>query len=156
MIEKPIRATPPIWLFAALTFLGPAVPAAQAGSSGMKVQVLLIWATNDPKSPKPEHKPVEADIRKKLEELPLKWSHYFEEKRKVLEIPKGEMQRVSMSGTCETELKNTDGSRIEITHFGKGKNLGTRSQAFPKGEIIALGGNAPNSTGWLLVLKRVE
>ena len=41
----------------------------------MKLQVQLVWGTNDDHSPNPKHKPVEADVRKKLKELPLKWSN---------------------------------------------------------------------------------
>src|SRR6266516_2780699 len=140
MREKRTSTCLLVWVIAARIRLGPGALAARAAGSAMTVQVLLIWATNDSKSPNPKHKPVEPDIRNKLKEIPLRWSNFFEENRKILEIPKGGMKRVSMSGSCETELKNLDGSRVEITHYGKGKNVGTRTQEFPKGEIIALGG----------------
>jgi len=31
-----------------------------------------------------------------------------------------------------------------------------RTQALPKGEILVLGGNAPNATAWLIILNRIE
>jgi len=31
-----------------------------------------------------------------------------------------------------------------------------RKQSLPKGEMLVLGGNAPNSTAWLVALKRIE
>jgi hypothetical protein len=40
--------------------------------------------------------------------------------------------------------------------FGKGEQVVKRTQSIPKGETLALGGNAPNSTAWLVVLRRKE
>jgi hypothetical protein len=31
-----------------------------------------------------------------------------------------------------------------------------RIQKLPKGEILVFGGNAPNATAWLVILKRIE
>jgi hypothetical protein len=31
-----------------------------------------------------------------------------------------------------------------------------RTQALPKGEILVLGGNAPNASAWLVILKRID
>ena len=43
-----------------------------------------------------------------------------------------------------------------VALFGKGKETLRRMQNLPKGEMLVLGGNAPNATGWLVVLKRIE
>jgi len=122
----------------------------------MNVEVLLIWAANDAKSPNPDHKPVSPDILKKLQKLPLKWTNYYEETRKVLGIPQGESKKTPLSKNCEIEVKNVDGTKVEVTHFGKGKPVGTRRQELPKNDALVLGGNAPNATAWLVVVKRLE
>lgn len=128
---------------------------AMSASGDMKVEVQLIWGTNDSKSPDEKHKEVEAEVKKKLETLPLKWSHYFLVKSTKLDIAAGETKKESLSEKCAVEVKNLNGS-VEVSLFGRGERLVKRTQTFPKKEILALGGNAPNSTSWLVVLKRIE
>ena len=123
----------------------------QAGD--MKLEAQLIWGTNDAQSPDPKHKPVDPDVRKKLGDLPLKWKYYFEVNRKEFAVPEGESRKVGMSKKCELEVKNLKGNKVEVSLVGKGEK---RTQPLPKGEILILGGNAPNSTSWLVTLKRVE
>jgi hypothetical protein len=45
---------------------------------------------------------------------------------------------------------------VEVSLVGKGKDVAKRTQKLPKGETLVLGGNAPNATAWLVVLKRLE
>lgn len=128
----------------------------QAQGAAMKLEAQLLWGTDDAKSPNPKHKPVDDKLRKKLKDLPLKWANYFEETRKTLEVPVGAARRIFLSDLCEIEVKNLDGNRVEVTHFGRGKKVGTRTQALPKGEMLVLGGNAPDATAWLVVLRQVQ
>lgn len=121
----------------------------------MKLEAQLLWGTDDAKSPNPKHKPVEAGLKKKLRQLPLKWSNYFEETQKKFSVPEGEARRIILSDLCEVEVKNLDGTRVEVVHFGRGKKVATRTQALPKGEMLVLGGNAPDATTWLVVLRQV-
>ena len=127
-----------------------------AQSADLKLEVQLVWGTDDSKSPDPRHKPVTADIRKRLKELPLKWSHYFEVNRKKVSLAADETKRVELSDKCDLEVKNLGHSKVEIQLFGKGEKVVKRTQALPRGEILVLGGNAPNATAWLVILKRVE
>jgi hypothetical protein len=154
MRAKLIRASGLLWFSCALVLLACGQLGARAGD--LKVEAQLLWATDDAKSPNPEHKLVEPDLKQKLKRLPLKWANYFEETRKVFMVPQGGSKRVALSERCELEVKNVDGSKVEVTHFGKGKKVATRTQALPKGEMLVLGGNAPNATAWLVVLKRTE
>jgi hypothetical protein len=132
-----------------------------SGGSGvhaatLKLQAQLVWGTNDDHSPNPKHKPVEPDVRKKLKELPLKWSNFFEVNRKDVEVPPSSNSRVPLSEKCRLEIKSLGGSKVAVTLFGKGKETWKGTQALPKGEMLVLGGNAPNATAWLVVLKRIE
>jgi len=128
---------------------------ARSASGDMKLEIQLIWGTNDSKSPDEKHTEVEPEVRKRLENLPLKWSHYFLVKSKKLELGASETKKESLSDKCAVEVKNL-GSSIEVSLFGHGERLVKRTQAFPKHEILVLGGNAPNSTSWLVVLKRID
>jgi hypothetical protein len=143
-----------VWLVAscfAPAFAGLAAPAKES-----KYEVLLIWATNAEKSPDPHHTPVDADTLKKLRELPLKWKNYFVVNRASLEIPKGESKEVTLSNQCKIAVKDVDGKSIEVSLIGEGQPVLKRTQPLPRGKILVLGGDAPDETGWLVVLKRIE
>ena len=141
-------------LAAACVLLAFATVAAQA--KDLKFEALLVWATNAEKSPDPNHKPIESDVREKLSELPLKWKNYFQVTNKSLSLPKGGVVEVALSEKCKSSVKDIDGKNVEVALIGKGDSVLKRTQALPKGEMLVLGGNAPNSTGWLVVLKRIE
>ena len=143
-------------LWCSVSFVSLALGGLDAQAADLKLEAQLLWGTNDKTSPNPNHKPVEPHIAKKLKELPLKWSHYFVVKRVSIEVPAGGSKRAPLSEKCELEVKDLGHSKVEVTHFGKGQATWKGTQALPKGETLVLGGNAPNSTSWLLVLKRME
>ncbi len=139
-------------LFAVLAF-------AQTQAAEMKLEAQLLWGTDDSKPPEGKtYKPVDDQLKKRLKEhLPLKWTNYFEVRRKVFTVKTGETNRKEeISEKCQLEVKNLDNTRLEVALIGKGKEVMRRTQALPKNEILALGGNAPNSTAWLVVVKRLE
>ena len=138
------------WL-ALFTFAVLAAPPAE-----LRFEAFLIWATNADKSPNPAHKPVTPEVRRKLSGLPLKWKNYFEVNRQQFAVASGGSDRVELSKKCALELRDIDGKHVEISLFGKGEQVLKRTQALPQGEMLVLGGNAPDETGWLVVLKRVE
>jgi len=127
-----------------------------AQTNGLKFEAQLIWATNDKQSPNPKHKEVEPEIRRKLGELPLKWANYFEVNRNQFHVAKGATTKVSMSEKCGIEVRDIDGKKVEVSLISKGETVWKRLQPLPKGEILVLGGNAPNATAWLVTLKRIE
>lgn len=127
-----------------------------AADQPLKVEAQLIWGTNDSKSPDPKHKPVSEEVKKKLKELPLKWSNYFEVNRRVIEIGANSAKRETLSDKCVVSIKNAGNSKVEVCLFGKGEQVVKQSQDLPVGETLVLGGNAPNSTAWLVLLKRMQ
>lgn len=127
---------------------------ARLEAADMKLEAQLLWGTDDAKSPNPKHKAVDPELKKKLKALPLKWANYFEETRRTLDVPQGATRRLALSDLCEIEVKNLDGTKVEVTHFGRGKKIATRTQALPKGEILLLGGNAPDATTWLVLIRQ--
>ena len=143
-----------VWFLAAGALVAPAGVVSEG--SVLKLEVQLIWGTNDPQSPDPKHKPVESAVKKKLNDLPLKWTNYFEVNRKAFEVPLHGTTKVPLSEKCALEVTNPGDSMVEVSLVGKGKGVGKRTQKLPKGETLVLGGNAPNATAWLVVLKRIE
>jgi len=147
----------PVVLLSALLFLsvGGSSSLAGEGKEG-KFEAQLIWAANV-KSTDPKLKPVDPEILKKLNELPLKWNHYYMVKRESFTIAKGGTNSVVLSDKCTVEVKRLSDSKAEVTLHGKKGNVCTkRTQPLPKGEILILGGNAPDATAWLVTLKRME
>jgi len=130
--------------------------AAAAWAGGGKFEARLIWGTNDAKSPDPKHKKVEAEVEKKLADLPLKWKHYFEVNRKTLAVSRGGCEKAELSDKCSIEVKDLDGNKVDVSLIGKGEPVLKRTQPLPKSEILVLGGNAPNATAWLVTLKRLD
>ena len=122
----------------------------------MKFEAFLVWATNSEMPAGHDYKPVLEDVRKKLEELPLKWEKYFEVNRQSLAISERQSGNVVLSAKCEIAVKDLDGRSVEVSLIGKGKPVLKRIQPLPAGEMLVLGGNAPDSTGWLVVLKRLK
>ena len=120
----------------------------------LNVEAQLIWGTNDPSSPNPKHKAVEPAISKKLSKTPLKWKNYFEEERKTVSIPQGTPKKLKMSESCELELNNLGGDKIEAKLYGKGKQVIRRVGSLADNEILIIGGDAENDTAWLITLRK--
>jgi len=123
----------------------------------LKLEAQLVWGTNDKKAPNPNIKPVEEEVQKKLAELPLRWTNFFEINRKTFDVERGKSGKTSLSEKCAVEVKSLEGKKIEVAWYSKKGNLvGKQTQPLCRGEMLVLGGNAPNSTCWLLTLKRLE
>jgi hypothetical protein len=134
-----------------------AFPCVAAPAKDLKFEAMLVWAANTDKSPDPNHKPVESDVLKKLKELPLKWKNYFVVNRVGFDVARGGAKEVTLSDKCKISVKDIDGVKnVEVSLIGKGEPVLKRTQPLPKGEMLVLGGDAPDETGWLVVLKRVE
>ena len=155
MRAKLIPATGLLWFSTALALLTGGELRTQA--AGMKFQAFLVWGTDDSKPPEGKaYKPVTAEIKQKLKELPLKWANWFEVNRKDFAVPQDTTKEMPMSEKCQVKVRNINGHEVEVSLIGKGKEVVKRKQSLPKGEMLVLGGNAPNSTAWLVVLKRID
>ena len=135
-----------------LTFPSPGVTA----EPNLKLEALLIWGTNDPRPPDPKLKPVTAELRKKLEEIPFKWTSYFVVNRILMDVPPKDPVKASVSDKCEIQVKNLGNTTVEVSLFGKREHVLKRTQPLPKGETLVLGGNAPNATSWFVILRQTE
>ena len=135
-------------LIAFAAFSAPAAP--------LKIKVQLIWGTTNQVSPNAEHKAIGPELKKKLQDLPLKWTNYFEVKRIDVAVPSAGVATVPLSEKCRLEITDRGHSTIQVVLFGKGEKVINRTQALPKGETLILGGNAPGATSWFAVLRRLD
>jgi hypothetical protein len=145
-----------VWCSALAGWLALDPPRVAAAEANLKLEAQLIWGTNEGHSSDARHKPVDPEIRKKLQELPLKWTNYFVINRQAFDVPGKGPTKVSMSEKCEIEVRNLGNSTVKVSLFGKREHVVEGTQALPKGETLVLGGNAPNATTWLVVLKRID
>ena len=144
-------------LFWLLALALPLLSFSQAQAGDRKFEAQLIWATNQKQSPDAKHKVVDADIRERLSKLPLKWENYFEVNRQQLCVDKGGTNKVCMSAKCTVEVNMKDAKKVEVLLIGKdGKVLSRQTQPLNKGEVLILGGEAPDSTAWLVTVKRTD
>src|SRR5258705_7425743 len=89
------------------------VESAQAGDA-LAIQAQLVWGTNDPQSPDFKHKPIDAELAKKLSKAPYRWKYYFEVKRLDTTLALNETKPLSMSDKCKIDIKNIGGNKVEV------------------------------------------
>jgi hypothetical protein len=122
----------------------------------LKLQAQLIWGTDDSKPPEGKnYKPADINIVEHLQG-PLKWKHYFEVSRTNFMVAPTGLGKVAVSPKCELEVKSLGNTQVEVVLYGKGKEAARQKRPLTKGQLLVLSGNAPNSTAWLVVLKRIE
>src|SRR5271165_1520040 len=95
----------PLWVV--IILMAAALGAGRAPAADfVTVELSLIWGTNDPQSPDPNHKPVDADAAKLLDNSPYRWKHYFLVNRRVEEVPVNSTKhKLEMSKQCQLDIK---------------------------------------------------
>ena len=140
---------------ALLAFLGPAalafVPPGLA--EDIKVEARLIWGTNEDKSEKPKHKPVDEETAKRLRKI-FKWKNYFLETAETAVIPHRQSKRIKLSQDCEIEIKEMQGAPVEVNTYGKGKWINKTTKSLNAGEWFILGGDDKNECAWFVIVSR--
>jgi len=142
-----------VWMCVVMLFI--AAAPAQSHAADMKLEAQLIWGTND-KSTDPTFKSVDADVTKKLESLPFKWKYYYVMKSTHFSIAEDKSHTEKLSDECSIRVKNLGREQLEVLLTGKGKEIGMIKQVLPKGELLVTGGNAENSTAWLIAIKQTQ
>jgi len=141
----------------ALGLLAIAFLAGTAHAQNLKVEAQLIWGTNDPQSPDPKHKPIEASLAKKLSNSPYRWKNYFEVNRVVVDVPVSVTKtNVPISKHCKLDIKNVGDNRVEVTLHGDGKPVIGHKGSLANGWQLILSGDAKNDTAWLVVIKKAD
>jgi len=121
-----------------------------------KIEARLIWGTNDGTSPEPSHKPLEGDLAKKLNEMPLKWKNYFEVDRKIFTINDKAYTNIVMSKKCTIEVKDKGNNNVTVKLYGEGKPVNRVDKPLPKGEVLAIGGEDKGNNAWFIMVRPVD
>ncbi|HYG21384.1 MAG TPA: hypothetical protein VEH04_01290 [Verrucomicrobiae bacterium] len=143
-------------LLAAVASLLLVLSAAAAQARDFKFEAQLIWATMSESSPDPQHKPVDEKTRERLAKVNLKWKNYFLVRKVDASVPEKGAKEVVLSDKCKISIRQVDEENFEVSLFGQGKSVLKRMQNISKGEMLVLGGNAPDSTSWFVAVRRTE
>lgn len=139
------------WLVV-LALIGTLV-AAQAAE--LKLEIILIWGSNEQKSPDPKHKPLTGEMAKRLGKV-FKWKHYFEVNKINEIIPDRGTKKIHVSPKCDIEITELEGASVEVKLYGEGKLINKSIKQLSKGEYFVLAGDDKNETAWFIMITLLE
>lgn len=125
-------------------------------AADIRLEALLVWATNDGSSPKPEHKPISPELKKKFDSMPFKWKNYFEEKKVSFGITTNQYTKVEINKSCYFDVKDLNDSRIKVKLYGKDKEVIRHEKPLPSGETLIFAGDDKNDhsqSAWFIVIR---
>lgn len=129
--------------------------AAQSGAPELKLQIQLVWATNDAKSPDANHKELADGLARKFAST-FRWKKYFEVNSQSVNVDAAVGKKVTLSTQCAVLVKNLGGSKLEVTLEGKGKPQVKIIDVIKPTEPLIIAGDAQNSTAWFVVISLVK
>ena len=118
-----------------------------------KMEARLIWGTDAASSPDPKHKPLDRDLAKKLRDMPLKWTNYFEVNRTNFTINDREYTNIVMSKQCSIQVKEKGTNTVTVKLIGQGKQISHVDKPLPRGEVLTIGGDAKNNSAWFIMVR---
>jgi hypothetical protein len=126
----------------------------EALAEDLKLEVRLIWGTNDKESPNPQHKSIDTPLTRKLAKL-FTWKNYFEVNRQEISLALNAAKKVKLREKCLIEVKHLGDARLEVKLYGSGKFVSRTLETIPTGDWLVLAGDSENKTAWFVVLKAV-
>ncbi|MCX8154855.1 MAG: hypothetical protein N3J91_00140 [Verrucomicrobiae bacterium] len=121
----------------------------------LKLEIVLIWGSNEEKSPDPTHKPLTGEMAKRLSKV-FKWKHYFEVNKINETIPNRGTKKIRVSPKCDIEITELEGSSVEVKLYGEGKLINKSVKQLAKGEYFVLAGEDKNETAWFIMITLLE
>jgi hypothetical protein len=129
--------------------------AGAAQAQNLRVEAQLVWATDQPKSPNPRHRPVEPDLAKRFSNGPFRWKYYFEVNRQSVNIAVGETKaKIPMSNHCALDIKNLGNNWVEVKLHGDGKPVYQHRGSLANNRMFVLAGDAGNKTAWFVTVRQ--
>jgi hypothetical protein len=119
----------------------------------LKLDVKLIWATDDEKYSK--HEKVDPATTEKLRQV-FRWKHYFIIKKTQGIVPSRGTNSFKMSDKCTIEITELEGPRVAVKLIGDGKPVNKVTKDVSPGGSFTIGGDAKDGTGWFVLIKDLE
>jgi hypothetical protein len=126
------------------------------GPHGKTFEVYMVYGTKGDEALNPRYRPIGAELAKKIRELPLRLVDYYLVCSKRCRVPQQGSRMCALDDNCEFEITDSADSQVDVLVTRKGIRCGKRRQLLAKGEFLVFGGNAPNSSCWLVFVKRVD
>lgn len=126
-----------------------------ASAANLKLEAKLIWATDDHKSPKKEHTPVDEATATRLRKV-FKWKYYFVENTVTNTVPSRGSNNFKLSPKCAIEITELEGPRVEVKLIGNGKPVHKTIKQLGPGEPIIYSGDDKNENAWIVVVTQLE
>ena len=120
----------------------------------LKLEAQLIWGTNDPKSPKPEHKAVDDATAQRLRKV-FKWKNYFIVNAQTKIVPSRGSNRFKLSDDCTVEITELEGPKVEVKLIGKGVPVHKSAKELQKGEWFVYSGDDKNESAWFVIIRDI-
>jgi hypothetical protein len=133
-------------------FLFAAVP---TFAEELKIEAVLIWGTNDDKSPDPNHKLVDAKTSEKLRKI-FAWKNYFEVSRKSGTVPNRGTNSFTVSKHCTVEIAELEGPKVGVLLIGKGKPQNRTIKPLSREEQVVLGGDVKDGSAWFVIISQLD
>lgn len=124
-------------------------------AANLKLEIYLIWGSNDDKLPDPKYKRLENELSKKLQKI-FKWKHYFEISKQQAEVPSRSTKKIKVSDKCDIEITEMEGPRVEVKLYGEGKLINRTIKSLTKDELFTIAGDDKNETAWFVIIKLLE
>ena len=133
-----------------------ALGAGVAQAKELKIESKLIWGTNDEKSPKKEHEPVDEITAAKLRKV-FKWKNYFVEKTVTGTVPSRGSNQFKMSDKCTIEITELEGPKVEVKLIGKGQPVHKAMKEIRKGEwFVYTGDDDKRECSWFVIITELD
>lgn len=140
------------WLLSLGLFLALALT---AQAREIRLEAKLIWGTNDEKSPKKEHAPVDKVTAEKLRKV-FKWKNYFIENKVVGTVPNRGSNQFKLSPQCTIEITELEGPKVEVKLVGNGKAVHKAVKEIKKGEWFVYSGDDKNECAWFAIITELD
>ena len=138
----------PLFVFSLLATL-------PAMAEDIKIEAVLIWGTNDDKSPDPKHKQVDAKTAEALRKV-FAWKNYFEVNRTKGTVPNRGTNSFTVSKHCTIEIAEMEGPKVGVLLIGKGKPQNRTVKALSRGESFVLGGDVKDGSAWFVIISQLD
>jgi hypothetical protein len=125
-----------------------------AAESGIRVEAILVWATQVAKTNDASLKVLEPQLTKKLRSA-YKWDLYYEVKRKEATVSGKDATHIQISEKCSLDIKHLGSHRVEVNLTGKGKAISRSVESLAHGYLMVLSGDDKNDNAWLIVIREL-
>jgi hypothetical protein len=127
--------------------------ASSLAAADSKLEVQLVWGTNEDSSSDPKHKPLEEELAKKLGMF--KWKNYFTVNRHEVLVG-GQTKKVRLSSQCEIGIKHLDGHRYQIDVYGEGRHIRKITEKITRQNPLGIAGDDKNDCAWIILIREKE